>query len=176
MEIIKWLKKYGWIILAIILLVIAGIYAWRRFISNINFDFNLRNLTNMLGEIQGRYANPSAQRGMGLYLTVPVDTIIKNSNQGSFNMKDAKIDLSYMGDTILRTAPDSEGVTAKVGGKDDKPVPTNMEVLINENTIKFVTALIRGQKPQVDYLIKTKLFGLPYSFSNSKVIQEKQPV
>lgn len=175
-RIIDWLTKYWWVILVIIILIIGGIMLWKRFGSMIDFDFNLGGIGNLLGDVERRHANPTSanERGAGIYLTLPVDTIVKNNNRGSFNLKDAKVNLSYLGETILRTPPDGAGITAKVAGKEAEPVPQTMEVLINNNTIKFIKAFIRGEKPKIDYLIKTKLFGVPYSFSDSKLIEEKQ--
>lgn len=171
----NWLKKYWWVILVIIILIIGGILLWRRFGSKIDFDFNLGKIGNILGEVERRQANPPSanERGAGIYLTIPVDTIVKNNNRGSFNMKDAKVNLSYLGETILRTPPDGMGITAKVGGKGTEPVPQTMEVLINNNTIKFIKEFIQGRKPKIDYLIRTKLFGVPYKFEDSKLVEEK---
>lgn len=171
-----WFGRYWWIVfmpLALIALV-WGVLAWLR--RNTEFDFKFDNrLLSLLPQIQGRYAGREAtDRGIGLYLSVPLTTLIKNDNPVPLRMNNTSFELAYQGEPIMRTSPDSMGVKAKVPAGGEQPVTDNVDILINGKTIDFIQSLIKREKPKVDYNIQTRLYGVPYSFKGAKVLNEEK--
>lgn len=171
----EFFKKYGWWIFGIAVLATGGLYSiWYYRNKNVSLDFTVGgNLLSLLNDIQGRYAQPQAQRGIGIYLDVPLTTIINNKSAGATTLKNVAGSLSYNNEPILQTNPASTALAnVKVAGNSSTPVTDNVQVLINGQTIKFFTELIKGNKPVVKYNFKTTLFGVPYSLTNSTAINK----
>lgn len=175
MVIMTWIKKYyGYVLLALGLLAVTGIYLWKRYGKNVDFDFNFGNIGGVLGALQNKVEGNQQNQKAGLYLQLPITTIIKNNKSSELNLRDALVELSYEGQKIMRTSPDSNGINANVKAKSSQPVTENVDVLINGKTLSFLKALAMGEKPKLDYKIKTKIFGVTYSFDSSKIIDQNQ--
>ena len=175
------MKYYGYILLALGVLIGIVIYRWNRYGKNVDFDFDFTNIGGIVGQLEQavQTENNSLQKGspnekgIGLYLQIPLTTIIKNNKSTNLNLRDALVELSYQGEKIMRTAPDSSGITAKVPAGEEKSVTENVDVLINGKTLAFAKAFVKGEKPKLDYKIKTKLWGVTYSFQDSKLAEQK---
>ena len=87
-------------------IIIFGVIMYRR--RSISFDFDLGgNLQNLLGIVQGRYADPNNARGAGLYVDVPLTTIVKNNKAAATVLQNILGSISYNGEAILQTKADS---------------------------------------------------------------------
>lgn len=140
---------------------------------SISFDFDLGgNLQNLLGNMQTQYNDP-ATRGAGIYVDVPLTTIIKNKKAANTVLSNILGSLSYDGKAIIQTKADStvlQNVT--VPGKSSVPVTDAVQLLINPSSIKFVRELIQGKKPLINYNFATTIFGKPYQFTNSTPVNK----
>lgn len=168
-----WFQKYKWWILVIVLIVAAVLTVlWFTRKKNISFDFTMGgDLGNILSDLSGRYAARNTEKGIGIYLDVPLTTIISNKSTAAMTLKNIIGSLSYNNEAIVQTNADSAALqSVQVPGKSSTPITDNVQVLINGSSIKFFTELIKGNKPVVKYNVKTTLFGVPYSFSNSTPI------
>lgn len=174
----SWLRR-NWYLIFVPVAIIGIGWAFLAYLKkNTTFDFTFDNqLSNLLNQVEGRYAQRSTeanQKGVGLYLNVPLTTLIKNDNALNLNLKDTLFNLSYEGEPIMRTAPESRGVDVAVGKKDSKSVTENVEILINSKTIQFIKKWLKKEQPKLAYNIKTRLFGVPYSFTGEKTITEEK--
>ena len=163
----------SWKTLLIILAVIA-VVGFLYFMSRrkaISFDFDLGgNLENLLGAVQGRYADP-ASRGAGIYLDVPLTTTVKNKGAGTAILKNILGSISYDGEAIMQTKPDSTVLqNVAVAGKSSTPITDSVQFLINPSSIKFLTELVKGRKPLIKYNFATTISGKPYQFTNTSTI------
>lgn len=154
-------------------IIIFGVIMYRR--RSISFDFDLGgNVQNLLGMMQGRYADPNA-RGAGLYIDVPLTTIVKNNKAAATTLQNILGSLSYNNEAIIQTKADStvlQNVT--VPGKSSTPVTDYVQLLINPSSIKLLSELAKGKKPLVKYNFAITIFGKPYQFSNTSTINKTQ--
>lgn len=170
-----WFGKYWWIVFMpfALVAVVWGVLAWLKRNTDINFSVD-NSILSLLPQIQGRYAAREAgERGIGVYLSVPLTTIIKNDNPVPLNLKNMSFDLAYEGESIMRTSADSKGVASKAISKEETAVTDNVDILINGKTIKFLKSLIQKEKPVIDYDVQTRLYNIPYSFRGSKVMSQQ---
>lgn len=153
-------------------IIIFAIFMYRR--RSISFDFDLGgNLQNLLGILQNRYADPNA-RGAGLYVDVPLTTIIKNKGAATV-LQNILGSISYNDQAILQTKADSTALqNVNVPAKTNHPVTDYVQLLINPSSIKFVKELVQGKKPVIKYNFATTIFGKPYQFSNTSTINKQQ--
>lgn len=158
--------KYILLALAVIAAGI-GLYIWSRKRS-LSFDFDLGgNIQNLLGNMQTQYNNP-ATRGAGIYIDVPLTTIIKNKKAAATVLSNILGSLSYDGQAIIQTKADSNVLrNVTVPGNTSVPVTDAVQLLINPSSIKFVSQLVQGKKPLVKYNFATTILGKPYQFTNS---------
>lgn len=158
-------KWWFWLLLIISILVIIGYMYFIKFYKNLKFNFKLGgNLGNILSALENANTpNANTQRGLGIYIDVPYKTIIDNANKVGINLKDVFAKVSYLGEDVLQTKPDSPVLR-------DVNIPANakmfeindtIQVLINPNTIKLIKALINKAKPQVDITLRGKALGFP---------------
>lgn len=183
-------KKYGLAILisVIIIAALVALFLYSRK-KNVSFDFTLGgNFANILSALSKANPNPNTfqvyspdqniptpkfQQGIGFYLDVPLTTIISNKSAAAATFKNIIGSLSYNNEPILQTKADSPVLQdLKVPSKSSLPITDNVQVLINPSTIKFFTELVKGNKPSVKYNFKATLFGVPYSFTNSTIINK----
>lgn len=169
------LKKYGWWILAAVVIIVGTLYAlWYYRNKKVSLGFTVGgSILDILKDIQGRYVQPESQRGVGVYLDVPMTTIVSNKGTGATVLKNLGGSISYNGETILQTKADSAALAnVKIPGKSSVPVTDDVQVLINAETIKFFTELLKGNKPVAKYNFKTTLFGVPYALTNQTTINK----
>lgn len=154
-------------------IIIFAIVMYRR--RSISFDFDLGgNFQNLLGILQNRYADPNT-RGAGIYLDVPLTTIIKNKNAAATTLQNILGSISYDGEAIMQTNANStvlDNVT--VPGRSSTPVTDSVQLLINPSSIKFVSELVQGKKPLIKYNFASTIFGKPYQFTNTSTINKPQ--
>lgn len=168
---VNFLKKYWIAILIVVAVIIAAILIIRRYRTSISFDFSLGgNLESILSNITGRFQDANA-RGIGFYIDVPLTTIIKNNNAASIVLKNIAGTISYNGESIIQTQPNSASLQeVVVEGRSSFPITDNVKFLVNASTIKFITDLIKGEKPAIKYNFSTLLFGKPTTLTNITTI------
>lgn len=176
--VIQWLKKY-WLIPV---LLIAGAGTWAYFYfrnpkNRIKFGFNSNSdLRSLLPAIESRYASRSTDKGIGIYLDVPLTAIIKNNSAREVTLNNIAGMLSYEGESIIQTKGDSKVLdNVTVSGKTQKPVSDTFQILINGKTIKFIKEVLKGNKPKLNYNLTAMAFGDVYSFRDSAIINETTP-
>lgn len=169
-------KKYIWIVVVVIIIAVVLFILWYTRKKDISFDFTMQaDANSILSNLQNRYAQRTNERGIGLYLDVPLTTIISNKSTSAIILKNIIGSLSYNNEAILQTKADSAALqNVPVGAKSSVPVTDNVQVLINPSSIKFFSELVKGNKPNIKYNFKTTVFGKPYSFSNSTMVNKKQ--
>lgn len=173
------LKKYWWIP---VLILLAGAGTWAYFYFRnpknlIKFGFRSQNdLGNLLSTIESRYANRSTEKGIGIYLDVPLTTIIKNKDAREITLNNISGMLSYEGENIFQTKGDSKALkNVKVAGKSETPVTDTFQILINGKTIKFLKELVKGNKPKLNYDLTAMAFGDAYHFGGTSIMNETIP-
>lgn len=143
--------------------------------KNISFDFTMGgDLGTILSGLQSRYASKTAnEKGIGVYLDVPLTTIVNNKSASAMVLKNIIGSISYNGESILQTNAGSTALqNVPVAAHGSTPVTDNVQVLVNPSSIKLFTEMVKGNKPVVNYNMKTTLFGVPYSFSNQTPIKK----
>lgn len=167
----NWIKENKVaVFLASVLLIIGGIVIWRRSSRNVDFDFSFGNLSGLLGQLESHRS--AGEKGLEFTISVPFTTTVKNDEDKTLKLDNAKIDLSYKGEKIMRTSGD--GISETVPAKESKPIPSKIDVLVNSNTISFFKSVIKKEKPKLDYKVNTMVMGKPYTFDGTKIIQEEQ--
>lgn len=173
-------KKY-WLLIVI---AGAGLLAWEwSYFSNpknkISFGFDSdKDLGAILPILQGRVANTnqSAKNGIGIYLDIPLTTLIKNKSAKEIILNNIAGTLSYAGQSILSTKADSNALkNVTVDGKSQKPVTDTFQILVNGSTIKYIQEYLKGNKPKLNYDLTAMIAGNVYSFKDSAVLNASQP-
>lgn len=171
-------KKYWWILLLLLLAIAIWIYFYFSNPKNkISFGFNSDNdLAGLLPAIEGRYANAETQRGIGVYLDVPLTAIIKNKSATEITLNNIGGVLSFEGENILQTKGNSVAFqNVVVEGRAQKPVTDTFQVLVNGKTIKYIKEIIKGNKPALNYNITAMVAGDIYSFRDATILNENTP-
>lgn len=159
-----------------VLVIVAGIFIFRKFFaSSIEFDFNLGgDAGSILGLLQSRQAaaERSGERG-GIYFDIPLTTIVKNKGAAKVVLENIAGSVSYDGQPIMQTRPGSSALSnVEVTAKGSSAITDNVQLLVNESTIKLFQELVKGNKPKVLYNFSTMIFGQPKNFSNSTTINK----
>lgn len=167
------LKKYWRLILIIAVIVIFSTVLLLRK-RNVSFDFTIGgDLGSILGGLSNKLQQGGNEKGIGVYLDVPLTTIVKNNGATSIALKNIIGSFSYNGENVLQTKANSPALAnVKVGAKSSTTITDSVQVLLNPSTLKFFTELVKGNKPTVNYNLQTTLFGVPYSFTNSTNINK----
>lgn len=162
--------KYIFLALAIIAVVAFIIIMWRR--KSLSFDFELGgNLADLLSQAQGRYAAAGTQKGIGVYVDVPLTTTINNEKAAKTVLENLMGSLSYNGEQVIQTNSGSANLArVEVPGNSSKTITESVQVLINPSSIKLLTELVKGNKPSVKYNFGATVFGKPYNFTNKSII------
>lgn len=163
----------GWkiFIVVIILLGVAGAYLlYNKLKKSISFDFNLGgDVSGILDLLQGF----RAQNKSGIYFDIPLTTIIKNNGAAKVLLQSIAGTVSYNGQSILQTKPNSTALAAvEIAKKSSQSVSDNVQLLVNDSTIKFFTELFKGNKPKVAYNFSSLVGGKLKTFSNSTTINK----
>lgn len=163
----------GWKIFIVAVIVIgigAAAFFYNRSKKNITFDFNMGgNVSDILSLLQGSRMNEKA----GIYFDIPVSTIVKNNGNAKVLMQNIAGSVSYGGQQILQTKPNSAALASvDVPKKSQQTVSDNVQLLINESTIKFFTELFKGNKPKVNYNFSSIIGGKQRTFSNSTTVNK----
>lgn len=174
-----WLKEY-WIPVTVvaILLLVWAYYYFSSPKNKITFGFNSNDdVKNLLPFLEGRYTNASNERGLGVYLDVPLTAIIKNKSAKDIVLNNIAGSLSYEGQSILQTKANSANLqSVNVNAKTAKPVTDTFQVLVNGSTIKFVKDYLAGKKPKLNYNLTALVAGNLYNFKDSAVLNAAPPV
>lgn len=163
------------ILIVVAALAVGGVLLYKMLKKNISFDFNVAgNASDILGLLQSRYG--VAQRSgnkVGLYFDIPITTIVKNNGAAKVVLQNLAGSLSYNAEPIMQTKAASPALAnIEVPKKSSKPVTDNVQLLVNESTIKFFKELIKGNKPKVIYNLSTVIAGKPKNFTNSTIINQ----
>lgn len=153
----KLLNKW-WFWLILILLIIGGVllYNYLKFFKNLKFQFKLGgNLGNILSGLQ-------SARGFGFHVDAPIKTVIDNLNKVGIDLTDVFFKVSYDGEDVLRTKPESAvlssvKIPANTTGFEINDV---VEIIVNPSSIKLIGELIKNQKANVLITLRSKVFGI----------------
>lgn len=159
------------IITAIIAAVIIAFLLVKR--KGISFDFDMgSNLSGILGLLNSRYASRGNEK-IGAYITVPLTTKIKNDRRVATVLSNIGGSIAYDGNPIIQTNPGSSALqSVTVNGRSSTPVSDNVQLLINESSIKFVTELIKGKNPLISYNFGATVKGKPYQFNKTTTLKK----
>lgn len=159
------------IITAIIAAVIIAFLLVKR--KSISFDFDLGgNLSSLLGLIQGRMANPDNEK-LGLTIDVPLTTNIKNGRKKPTVFDSIAGSISYNGTPVIQTNPASTALrNITVPGNSTTPVTDNVQLLINESTVKLLTELVKGKPVDIQTNFSTIISGKLYSVNKTSTINK----
>ncbi len=163
----------GWKIFIAVIIVLGAVGAYllyNKLKKNVTFDFNVGgNVSDILSLLQNSRMNEKA----GIYFDIPFSTIVKNNGNAKVLMQNLAGSVSYGGQQILQTKPNSAALASvEVPKKSQQTVSDNVQVLINEATIKFFTELLKGNKPKVNYNFSSLIGGKLRSFSNTTTINK----
>jgi len=175
--------KKGLIILIVAIAIAGALYFLYTLLrKNISFDFNIAgDAGNILGLLTSRYAvaqrsnvsSSGVENKAGLYFDIPITTIVKNAGAAKVVLQNIAGSVSYDGEPILQTKANSPALaTVEVAKKDSKPITDNVQLLVNESTIKFFKELVQGKKPSVIYNFSTVIAGKPKNFTNSTQVNK----
>lgn len=170
-----WFNKYWWIPSLLIVAGLVWLYFYLRSPKNkISFNFmSQSNLGNLLSSIEGRYAQRGTDKGIGVYLDVPLTTVVNNKGAKEMILNNIAGSLSYQGESILQTKANSQPLQAvKVEAKGTTPVSDTFQVLINGASIKYFRELLGGKKPKLNYNLTAMVANKIYSFRDSTIINE----
>lgn len=168
------MKNIYWVILlSVVVIIAAGFFIYNKLKKNISFDFQLdENASNILGFLQSR-TMPGAASRTGLYFDIPLTTVIKNKGAAKVVLENIAGSVSYNGEPILQTKANSPALAnVEIAKKSSESITDNVQVLVNENTIKFFQELLKGNKPKVLYNFSTIIMGKPKTFTNSTTINQ----
>lgn len=177
----NWFKKHYSLMIVLLIVGVILISIWmlnrNKPAKKIEFSFSAGgNLSNLLSTIESRYASSrQSDRGIGIYLDVPLNTFINNKSGKNVTMENIAGNISYEGEAIFQTKASSQVLKkVDVNAKSKKFVTDTFQVLINGKTIKFIREWIKGNRPKVDYMMNATILGVPYLFKNSTVINQDQ--
>lgn len=165
---VSFFKKYWGFVLIILILIAVGIYLIRRYRQDVDFNFSLGgNLEDLLGNAANKIDQNTTQ-GIGFYIDVPLTTVIKNKNAAAIVLNNLQGTIAYNGQSLIQTKPNSAVLSSiEVAGRSSTPVTDNVQLLVNDNTIKFFQELIKGNKPAIKYNLSTMVFGKLKQFTNT---------
>lgn len=163
--------KYITIAIAVVAAIVVAILLVKR--KSISFDFNIGgNISNLLGLLQGRMANPGNEK-LGLTVDVPLTTNIKNGRKKPAILDSIAGSISYDGIPVIQTNPASTALrNINIPGNSSTPVTDNVQLLINESTIKLLTELVKAKSVDVQTNFSTIVAGKPYSINKTSTINK----
>jgi len=172
---VTWLTTYWWVIILIIIIVLFILWNTRR--KNISFDFSIDQnalglFSNLINMTKRAEISKGISENIGLYLPVPITTMITNNSGMPKLLKNIKGSISYNGQTILQTKPDSTVLASvEVPANATKSITDNVQVLANQSSIKLFTELIQGKKPIIEYNFSITVLGKEKTFTNKTTIK-----
>lgn len=181
MTVKEWFKK-NWLIP--VALIVVGLSLWAIIYfskpeNKIKFDFftdKTNDLSSLLNMLEGRYASRSTEKGLGIYLDVPLTAVIKNKSARDLVLNNLGGSLSFEGQNILQTKSDSTVLqNVNVAGKSSKPITDTFQVLVNGSTIKYIKEIVKGNKPKLNYNLTAMIAGTQYNFRDSTVMNPDVP-
>lgn len=163
--------KYIAFVIAIIAVIAVALLLVKR--KGISFDFDMGgNLSSIFDLINGRYANAGNEK-IGAYVTVPLTTKIKNDRRVATVLNNIAGSITYDGNPIIQTNAGSSALqNITVPGKTSVPVTDNVQLLINESSVKFLKELISGKNPTIKYNFSAMVKGKPYSFNKTTTLKK----
>lgn len=163
--------KYITIAIAVVAAIVVAILLVKR--KSISFDFDMgSNISSVLGLLQGRYANRQNEK-IGAYIDIPITTKINNGRKAAAVLNNISGSISYAGNPIIQTNLASTSLQkVTVPGHSITPVSDNVQLLINESSIKFLTDLVQNKNPLIQYNFNANVAGKPYSFNKTTTIKK----
>lgn len=160
-------------IIATIIAVVATFFILRSR-KSLSFDFNLGdNISSILDLVNGRVNQAALANGLGGYVNVPLATTIKNNKAASVVLNNVLGALTYEGQPIMTTDPNSAVLKqVTIPGNQSTVVKDNAMVLINPTSLKFLSELVKGNKPKVKYNFSTNILGKSYTFNNTSTVNK----
>lgn len=151
------------IVSAVVITSAIGLYFYfKDFFSKLTFkpglNLSFSNLSGLLSTLQS-----ARTTGVGVYLDVPMKLLVDNANKVGVNLQDFFANIKYNGETILRTKPESvvlEDVNIPANVRDFQ-INDTVEILINANAIKFISELLKNNKPLTEITLRGKSLGFP---------------
>lgn len=161
------------VVIVVIIAVVAAFFIIRNR-KNISFDFNLEdNISSILDLVNGRVSQSVTANSLGGYINVPLSTSIKNNKAASVTLNNVLGALTYEGLPIITTDPNSTVLKQVIiPGKQSTVIKDNAMVLINPTSLKFLTELVKGNKPKVKYNFSTNILGKLYTFNNTSTVNK----
>lgn len=127
----NFIKKY-WPVLLLIAAALSFAVYWFFFRGkkDVEFGFNTSgNVSDILNDLSARYAAKISGKGIGLYVDVPLTTLIKNQKAAAITLEHIAGTISYNGESILQTKTDSAALqSVKVAGKSQSPVTDTVQI------------------------------------------------
>lgn len=163
--------KYIAIGIAVVAAIVVAILLVKR--KSISFDFDMGgNLSNLLGLINSSMTNPGNEK-LGFTIDVPLTTNIKNGRKKPAVFDSIAGSISYGGIPVIQTNPASTALrNITVPGNSTTPVTDNVQLLVNESTIKLLSELIKGKKVDIQTNFSTIVSGKPYSVNKTSTINK----
>lgn len=166
----------NWKYIAIIITIIAVVATFfiLRNRKSLSFDFNLGdNISSILNLVNGRVNQVDLTNSLGGYVNVPLSTTIKNNKSASVVLNNVLGALTYEGQPIITTDPNSSVLNkVTIPGNQSTVIKDNAMVLINPTSLKFLTELVKGNKPQIKYNFSTTILGKTYTFNNTSTVNK----
>lgn len=164
------MRKYWYIWVIAVLGILGAAYAifYRR--KPLEFDFNLGGDLNTLLGLVMRTAQRSDTR-FGAYIDVPLKTNVANSNRKKTVLENIAGNISFNGENIIQTKPGSASLKqVDVEGKGTATISDVVQLMINDNTIKMIQDLIKGNKPTVSYTMSAIAMGKPVNYTGTTML------
>lgn len=159
------MRTFFWIIVVVVILTI--IFLWIRLIvSRISYQFGLNNvsLRNLkLSDFQTDNA----------HIAVSVDTRILNQNNFGIEVKNVQVWLYWNGQLVARNQDNIAVKDIRLTGNGTAQVIIPMDVYVNPNSIKLFGMIALKQSVGINYMVKFKVFGIPYTYN---AVYEYKPV
>lgn len=153
----KGLKIFLWVLAALAGLALAGYFVAKSVIDNVDFSAPIPQGLDLKGITLSDLAN-IALAGGEKTVTVTVGMTITNNNSFAIPFSNVKAQLYYKGVLIGETNdPDSH----KIPANGSVQLTDTVNIILNNAGGNLLIEKIKGGKPQLDYVIGLRVFGIP---------------
>lgn len=164
----KGLKIFLWILAIIIVLAVMGYFLSKTILDNVIFSKPIPQGLDLKGLTLGDLAN-IALAGEQKTVTVTVGMNITNNNSFAIPFSNVKAQLYYKGVLIGETNdPDSHTIPASGSAQFTDTV----NIILNNAGGNLLIEKLKGGKPQLDYVIGLRVFGIPIPSVKDTLIWE----